>query len=172
MKASVKSKPAFQTATLFAGVVLLMIVFVSVGYFFTIVDAPPPEDPAAIDVATREAQWVQNQPARYRFTVERECYCPPEYRKPFTVTVENGLRSFSYSRTFEQSTTGATPAPPEPVAVDDLFRLLHNAARYADSLSVSFHSEFGYPEIIRVDWSDHRADDEQAFIIRDFQALP
>ncbi len=172
VKASVKPKPTFQVATLLAGVVLLMIVFVSVGYFFTIGDIAPPKDPAVAEVEQRQAQWLATRPSSYEYTVDRECYCAPDYREPYTVTVDGSLRSFSYSRTFEKPNLDQSLNPPEPVSIDDLFQLLYNAAQHADSLSVSYDSEFGYPETIRIDWREMQADDEQYFTIRDFTALP
>ena len=174
MKASVKPKPGFQVATLLAGVVLLMIVFVSAGYFFTIFDTAPQDtpNPRLAEVTEREAQWLQQRPARYRYTVDRDCYCEPAFREPYTVTVDGELRSLGYSSSFENPNMDPVLNPPEPVEVIDLFQLLYNVAEHADALSVSYHSEFGYPEIIRIDWRESQADDEQYFTIRDFRVLP
>ncbi len=172
MKASVKTKPSFQVATLLAGVVLLMIVFVSAGYFFTIIDPGPPKDPVIAELDQRKAQWTANEPSSYSYTVDRECYCTPDYREPYTVTIDQGFRSFGYSRTFETPNLTRAGGPPEPVAIQDLFQLLNNAALHADALSVSYDSEFGYPETIRIDWQEAQADDEQYFTIRDFRQLP
>ena len=172
MKASVKPKPSFQVATLLAGVVLLMIVFVSVGYFFTIVDGTPPKDLVIAELEQRQAQWQAAEPASYAYTVDRECYCDALYREPFTVTVEPGLISFRYSRKFEKPNLDQALSPPEPVTIDDLFQLLYNAAEHADSLSVSYDSNFGYPETIRIDWREAQADEEQYFTVRDFRAMP
>ncbi|MEM1175872.1 MAG: DUF6174 domain-containing protein [Pseudomonadota bacterium] len=172
MKASVKPKPAFQIATLLAGVVLLLIVFVSAGYFFTLGEIGATKPPIVAELERQEALWRASEPTYYGYTVDRECYCAADYREPYTVTIDGGLRSFGYSRGLQAANPGAPQTPPEPVTIDDLFQLLHNAATQADTLSVSYDSEFGYPETIRIDWQEALADEEQYFTIRDFRRLP
>jgi hypothetical protein len=172
MKSSQRPKPAFQTATLFAGVVLLLIVFVSAGYFFTI-----PAQPSAPDISDERrllleksiAKWAKLSKTDLSYVVERDCYCAPDYREPYLVTVRGQDITFSYVRAAADSARRAAQ-PPEPLTVEDLFGLVDRAIDSAESVSVLYNAEFGYPETLTIDWSTRIADEDQRFIVRDVRA--
>ena len=41
-------------------------------------------------LAASRQRWEAERPADYRFTYTRNCFCPPQYRGPFEVTVRGG----------------------------------------------------------------------------------
>jgi hypothetical protein len=78
----------YQSTTLIAGVFLLLILFISVGYFFLI---PPPDEPPQVSTLVSELQenqraWEDSRPLSYRYVVERSCYCSREYVTPYIAT--------------------------------------------------------------------------------------
>ena len=171
MRASPKKKPVFQVTTLLAGVMLLMILFITVGYFFTL---PVTVSGPVAKMSESELQWARWQelrPTRYEYIVERGCFCTPAYREPYVVRVDRNLRTFSYSRKLEDLNPNLPAKPPNPLSIKDIFVLLVRAETDAATLSVLYNSEFSYPETIRIDWNQSQTDEEQYFVIRDFRTV-
>ena len=166
MKTRQRKKQAFQTPTLLAGALLLLIIFVSAGY---IVATHPTEDLAsspereAFERAKRK--WQRREPAAYSYAVDRDCYCSAEYRETYVVTVFDGATGFALKQD-----TGRRP--PDPLSIGGIFELLDTALHDADTVSVTYDTDFGFPDNLRIDWRSGTADDEQAFYIRELRALP
>ena len=162
----------FHTVTLIAGVALLLVLFISSAYFFVIPDpsmnAGHPQIASRLDDAT--ALWQERQPSHYRYVVERVCFCTPDYRRPYRVTIDGNGPDFSFMGPVDAGGPGAT-SPPEPFTIADLLTLLQRGVTEADAVEVAFDSRFGYPTHLRIDWSQQMADEEQEFYVRDFEVL-
>ncbi len=162
----------FQTVTLIAGVALLLVLFISSAYFFVIPDPSTntghPQIASRLDDAT--TLWQERQPSHYRYVVERVCFCTPEYRRPYRVTVDANGPDFAFMGPVDAGGPGAA-SPPEPFAIADLLTLLQRGVTEADAVEVAFDSRFGYPTHLRIDWSQQMADEEQEFYVRDFEVL-
>jgi len=172
MKSSVKPKPTFQTPTLLAGVITLLIVFACAGYFFTLTEEAP-ADPISAErqqLETSRALWAKASAVDHSYVVERVCYCPADYREPYRVTRIGQSITFGYMRDTSDRGSSAS-APPDPKSVDDLFDLLDRALNSADSMSVLYNRQHGFPETLSIDWVNEIADDELGFYVRDFTVL-
>ena len=118
-----------------------------------------PPGPNGLDAA--RALWEEAGLDGYTMTVSRSCFCPPEYRGPFAVTVEDG------------ETTGALydgrPAEVgDPPTVEALFALLAEAyARGAARVDVTYDPALGYPTSLYIDRDERIADEEVGYEVTD-----
>lgn len=167
------SKDRYQLTTLIAVALLVMIMFVAVGYFFMIVDSErPPERPgmqATLD--TNRELWDSRRPVAFRYVVERHCQCDIEYRRPYTGMEQDGYRTAQFSSPLQQDSTANAGAPPEPLWLDDIFDLLVTAIGEARVLNASYDPGFGFPTNVSIDWSSADDDDALRIIVRDFEVI-
>ena len=115
------------------------------------------------EIAAHAAQWDLAGIDSYTFTINRLCFCPPEYSGPFHVTVEEGVAT--------AVTFGGKPADPQvvagfPLTIDAVFVSLLDLAPEA-TLTGTWHAELGYPTEIAVDPIPNVADDEYTITIED-----
>jgi hypothetical protein len=146
MKHRAPRKPGFQPTALIAGVLLLLVVFVSVGYFFFLASSglSPGQQAALAQLLDRRDEWRTKRPPAFRYEIERECECPLDYIEPFTV--------IEY------------PDDPENQAwIDEYFGRLEEAIDGGGDVTVRFDPRFSFP-------TDFRIADEQTYI-RDFEVL-
>ena len=139
-------KTGYQPTFLLAGVVLLLILFICVGYFFFLHQPglSPDQETALTELRERRTEWEVERPPAFRYAVERQCPCPPEYTEPFTVVEyldETDNRAW----------------------IDDFFVLLEEAILAGESASASYDARFGYP-------NDFTIGNEETFV-RDFEVL-
>lgn len=99
--------------------------------------------------------WGAQDIEDYSFTVEVDCFCPPEFRGPFEVKVSDGE--------IAQATLDGEPirerVDREFLTVEGLFRFVERNA-YADAIDVTNHSRFGYPLVIDIDPVRNAIDEE------------
>ena len=152
-------KSKFQSTTLIAVVVLLLILLSLVGYFFTLPDIERARQAEQLqaDLAQQLERWHAGKPLAYRYVVERECYCPGEDLSPYTVTVMADGPT-------EVSAPGAS-------RIDDLFRIASDAATGKNKVEVVFDSRFGYPSRIRIDDLEGGRASIETYRIRDFEVI-
>ena len=115
--------------------------------------------PTPDDLALARAKWADAALDGYTMTITRSCFCPPEYRGPYTVAVDGGeVSSVLY---------GGQPAEAgEPPTVDALFALLETAyAEGAARVDVDYHDELGYPVELYIDRDTRLADEEVGYSI-------
>lgn len=137
---------AFQPTSLIAAVLLLLVVFVSVGYFFFIAEprlTAEQESMLAL-LQTRRDEWKAKRPPAFRYEIERECECPLEYVEPFTVV--------EY-----------LDDPENQAWIDDYFERLLAAIQDRDDVAIGYDPRFSYP-------NDFHVGGEQVYI-RDFEVL-
>lgn len=163
----------FQVTTLIAVALLLMILFVLVGYFFTITGpgADPARQSQQAEFQTNLELWRSRRPIAFEYIVERSCYCAPDYRRPYRVRERDDGRAAIYASPLEPGSQTVDGDPPEPVWLEDLFVLVGRALTEADEVRVSYDPAFGFPTNISIDWSQQQADEEQYFVVRDFDVI-
>ncbi len=167
-----KPRPGFQAATLLAGVIMLLIIFVSAGYILTL---PAPDqngaspDPRLEEVERQRNLWRRRQPEAYVYVVDRDCDCPDDYAEPYRVTVDATGTSFRYDGDYRSSLFGDRPE--DPADIEQLFDLVQAAIVSGQSVQVFYDTEYGYPAIARINREDARPVEEFAFDVRDFRVI-
>ena len=112
------------------------------------------------------ALWQRSNIPNYRYTYRRNCFCAPE--ESVVVVVANGQVSEAFrtpSGTYlsAQELTSVFP-------VEGLFSKVQEAInKRAFNLTVVYHSQFGFPASISIDYNQNIADDELNYTARDFQ---
>ena len=132
MSRAYRPETKYQVTSLIAVVLLLLIVFVSVGYFFFL--ARPDQFAAQNELsrafADATALWQERRPAAYRYVVDRQCNCPPEVDRAYVVTVDRDGRRAAFSIPVESSAGLLLDRPENPVwletVVDDIARALES----------------------------------------------
>ena len=117
-------------------------------------------------LAAQEA-WAAAAVDDYRFTYERMCFCMPDWRGPFEITVRDG------------QITGATregqPVDLEEVrlpTIPDLLATIADALNQrADRLEVTYQMDYGVPVQVEIDYDFGLADEEITHFVRDFTVL-
>jgi len=139
-------KPGFQPTSLIAGVLLLLVVFVSVGYFFFLAGSglSPAQEASLAQLHQRRDEWQVRRPPAFRYEIERECECPLDYVEPFTVIEYRD-------------------DPENQAWIDEYFERIEEAIRAGTDVAVRHDPRFSYP-------NDFRIADEQTYI-RDFEVL-
>ena len=102
---------------------------------------------------------------KYSFVIQRECFCPPEYRQLTRVIVENG-KVVSASYIDKDNAAVSEQVLADLYTIEDWFNMINKAVdRNADHLEVVYHATLGFPEKINIDMRKRRADDEQVVLI-------
>lgn len=116
-------------------------------------------------VEQARGRWDAAAPAAYRFTLHRSCFCPPEFRGPFLVTVRDGhVAAVEYE--------GAPIDAERALTVDDLFTLLAEAyGRDAERVEATFDPDLGYPTSLFVDYEAQMADEEVGYTVTALRPL-
>lgn len=124
----------------------LLVIFVSVAYFFYLAEPglSVEREVMLAELRERRAEWEEKRPPAFRYVVQRDCDCAPEYLEPFTV-VES------------------LAAPDSQALIDGFFNQLEVAIQTAEDVAVRYDPRFRYP-------NDFRIDGEQTYV-RDFEVL-
>ena len=113
----------------------------------------------------REAEqlWQLRRPARYEYTVQRQCFCGEDARGPVRVTVDGET---IVSQTYDDGRAVDAPADEWFPSVDGLFAVLRDAfARDAHEIRVSYDPQLGVPVELWIDYSQNIADEELGFTV-------
>ena len=139
-------KPGFQPTSLIAGVLLLLVVFVSAGYFFLLAGSglSPEQQTQLAQLHERRDEWREKRPAAFRYEIERECECPLDYIEPFTVIEYRD-------------------EPQNQAWIDEYFEQIEAGIRDGQNVVVRYDPRFSYP-------NDFLIAGEQTYI-RDFEVL-
>jgi hypothetical protein len=120
-----------------------------------------------------EKLWKSQKLADYDFTLERQCFCPEEYRGPVNIQVRNRA---AVSVTFVSDGSAITDDRfADADTVDKLFTILKNAYtgknsfnQKAASVTVTYDPALGFPASFFIDVSEQIADEEQGYTVTDF----
>lgn len=168
-----KTRSGIQAATLFAGVILLLIVFVSVGYFFVLPGDSFTEqrDPQLVELDENRMNWQRVRPDAYEYVVARRCDCPRDYTEAYRVTTLQGQTSFRYEGDYRRELSARPRVPPQPVDIDGLFTIIEEARGDGASVQVFFDADFGFPAYVRITPEKDSAVAESGYEVRSFGTL-
>lgn len=121
------------------------------------------------DLAANRQRWQAQGPEDYRFTYTRQCFCPPQARGPFEVTVRDGkVETVTYKGEGEPMERPLS----EYQTVEDLFAVLADAYdRGAASVRASYDAETGQPTEFFIDYDEQIADEEVGFTVEPVRPL-
>ncbi len=122
------------------------------------------------EFTTNEKLWKDQKLENYDFTLERQCFCPEDWRGPVKIEVRGGV---AVSVTYASDGTAVTEGKFDSVdTIDKLFTLLNNAYagkgdfdQKADSVDVTYDKQMGYPITLYIDVSQLMADEEQGYTV-------
>lgn len=137
-------------------------------------DNKPTIDPAyqTIHQAWQSAKqkWQNTNARHYIYTLQRSCFCPPEFRKPMRIRVDNN--DIKLVLLVPENTEKPTDFAGAKT-VDGLFTLIEQAIqRKAASIKVSYDARFGYPTNIAIDYNKRIADEEVYYKASGMRLLP
>jgi hypothetical protein len=127
------------------------------------------------ELTDNEKLWQDQELKDYDFTLERQCFCPEDWRGPVNIEVRNGT---AVSVTYVSDGTDVTEGKFDEVdTIDKLFILLNNAFtgkgdfdQQADSVDVKYDKQMGYPVTLYIDVSQQMADEEQGYTVTNLMA--
>jgi hypothetical protein len=121
-------------------------------------------------LTTSEKLWKDQGLKNYDFTLERQCFCPEDWRGPVNIQVRNGV---TVSVTYVSDSTAVTEGKfDNSNTIDKLFTMLKNAyagkgdfEKKADTINVEYNAQMGYPTNFYIDVSQTIADEEQGYTV-------
>lgn len=161
-------KTSYQPTSLIAVVVSLLFIFTSAAYF-VFVPAENDEPTPAEVFDERFSIWESMQPPVFRYVVERNCECPPEFTSAYVVTEDRGDSSAEFFVTVESGSGEFLDSPPQVTHISDIFTELEQALERPNLVEVSYDGRFGYPDSVQIRYPGPRLDIR--YDIRDFEVL-
>jgi hypothetical protein len=108
-------------------------------------------------VVAAKLAWRDHRPQRYRMTVRRSCFCPPDVTDPITIEVDG--------------THITSPAGLAGLDVDDIYEEASNVSPQGSITEITVDPTYGFPSSISIDHITQAVDDEMYYSITDFQPL-
>jgi hypothetical protein len=112
-----------------------------------------------------EAKWkAASANGNYDYTVQFGGFTAPEYRRPITVSVNNGqVSNMTYADTGEAVSADRQVSVP---SMSDLFQELRDAYKNnAAQVNVTYDPTYGYPSSMYIDRSATMADEEVSYSV-------
>ncbi len=127
------------------------------------------------ELTTSEKLWKAQGLSNYDFMLERQCFCPEDWRGPVNIQVRNGAAvSVKYVTNGANVTEGKFD---NADTIDKLFTMLKNAysgkgdfEQKADNINVTYNGQMGYPTTFFIDVSQTIADEEQGYTVTNLVA--
>jgi hypothetical protein len=118
-----------------------------------------------------ENVWATSGSTDYTLVVTRGCDCPVQPRQVELAIAGDAIVSAIYTDTGEPVDTAVWR---QYATVSQLFALVRDALdRRAPTLQVEYNQEFGYPELLVINYDRTRTDDDVLFLIEGYApALP
>jgi major membrane immunogen (membrane-anchored lipoprotein) len=125
------------------------------------------------ELTASEKLWKDQGLKNYDFTIERQCFCPEDWRGPVNIQVRNGA---AVSVTYVSGGAAVTEGKFDSAdTIDKLFTMLKNAyagkgdfEQKADAINVTYDARRGYPTTFFIDVSQLMADEEQGYTVTNF----
>ena len=122
------------------------------------------------ELTNSERLWKDQKLSNYDFTLERQCFCPEDWRGPVNIQVRNGA---AVSVAYVTSGAGVTEGKFDNAdTIDKLFTTLKNAytgkgdfEQKAERINVTYHTQMGYPTDFFIDVSETIADEENGYTV-------
>jgi hypothetical protein len=163
----------YHSTTLIAVALLLLFLFVSVGYFFMIPMQENVAEPSASieELEQNRITWTRERPLSFRYVVQRTCYCSREFITPYVVTDRQGQRSATFLTSVESGSGDFLDGPSDPIWISDIFDLTATAIDSNDGaiVEVRYDRRFGYPEMVNID--SRQPDGDMHYEVRDFEVI-
>jgi len=123
------------------------------------------------ELTNSERLWKDQRLSNYDFTLQRDCFCPEDWRGPVNIRVRNGA---AISITYASSGLAVTEGKfNDADTIDKLFTMLKDAytgkgdfEQKADTVNVTYHAQMGYPTTFFIDVSQTIADEESTKLIK------
>lgn len=166
-------KTGFQPTTLIAVVVLVVILFIYVGYFFVIpnLDAVHKQDQILADLQMNEERWQANRPFSFQYVIERDCVCTEAYKEPYLAIHVGESLTLRYVALLDTDGPPGSGVPPDPVNVDDLFDAAAEIVKGPGDIEVTFDPRFGYPSTLEIDRPGKVGGGDVTISVRDFEVI-
>ena len=144
-------KGSFQSTSLIAAVVLLLIMFVSGAYFFIVpttdVDPRTEKDLALLD--ENRSLWQQQKPESFTYVVERRCACSQATTEPYVATETKDRRTAVFPEFVRGKFDDPATTPDSPVWISELFATIEAAIESGELLTARYDYRLGYPVLVR-----------------------
>lgn len=115
----------------------------------------------ALDMA--RLTWSQQRLRSYTYSLERSCFCPPEYREPINLHIIG--QDIVYA-SLKDGTALPKERQHEAKTVEDLFALIQQAiTQSATVVRVQYDNQYGHPRSIYIDHDARMADEETSLTI-------
>jgi len=163
----------YQSTTHLAVALLLLILFVSAGYFF-LIPAPersPGPDAVLAEVERNRESWENNRPLSYRYVVRRSCFCEAIVESAYVATEQRGQKTAAFRVAVESGLGEFLDAPPSPVWIADIFGQLIEATGVNPSpvIDVRYDARYRYPASVNIQYAQR--DIYVGYEIQDFEVL-
>lgn len=123
------------------------------------------QEQADLDAAM--ALWMEENHDSYTAKIQASCFCTEEYRRPIMYEVVEGVvqpGTAMYADENEEEDEVNLEMSPNLMTVEDLFHMIQEAIdANADSVTVTYHPDLGYPMSVAIDTSFMMADEEQYY---------
>ena len=149
------------------GLALALVAFAAVACTTVPGVTQGPTGPIAERAAAQQLLWTSQGIRSYTFTIERQCFCPEEYRGPFDVTVVEGAPTLV---TIGGRVALADRVATLPKTMEATFALV--LAQAATEPGVVYDDRFGFPLRIALDPIKNAIDDEVTYLVSNFRPSP
>ena len=111
-------------------------------------------------------KWSSIKKTNYEYTFQLTCYCAQEITRPVRISVLEGeVEEVEYTGSGQQADITKFEYY---LKTERLFKIIQDAIdRKAQRIDVSYHSEFGYPKSVYIDYKKSMIDDEIRFEVED-----
>jgi hypothetical protein len=113
-----------------------------------------------------QAKWESLNITDYTFTQRRSCFCVPEVVQPTVLLIKDNQTVLSYTE--QDAEIVDKQYRSSFLTVNELFSKVNSLIDNSESLTVEYHSKYGYPTLISVDIDKQIADDEFSINSGDF----
>lgn len=130
--------------------------------------APEPIVQTPEDIATRRQQWIDKNVTKYRYTIERSCFCAEDARGPVVVEVDGD------TATVTNASTGAPGSEyfNDVNSITKIYDWLEKEANDgADEIAIAYDDATGVPLSIKVDKDFMMADEEMYYTLSNFEVV-
>lgn len=137
----------FQPATLFAGVALLLILFVTAAFFFWLPHLGQAAQPSQLldELVANQQTWEQQRPVSFRYRVKRTCFCGPEATTPYVATEQRGQKSAEFLVPLDFGGGDPLAGPLRPEWIDGIFAEIDKGIRNDATVEVMYDRRYGFP---------------------------
>lgn len=132
---------------------------------------PPVMESSILEELRKNQQlWAKQNLRNYRYTLQVNCFCPPQITQPVVIEVRRG-RTVS-TRAANNRNTVNRDFFKDYDSVDKLFEIIRDAvAKNAHRIEVNYHPTLGYPTKVSIDYSQQMADEERYFTVERLEAI-